>query len=38
MKLYTVGEHLRFLARTVVRLGRPLKQRDACPIWYDGRR
>lgn len=38
MHLYTVGEHARFLAGTVVRLGRPLKVREACPIWYDGRR
>lgn len=37
-KLYTPGEHLRFLAKTIPSLGRSLNRRDACPIWYDGRR
>jgi glycosyltransferase involved in cell wall biosynthesis len=37
-RLYTMGEHARFLLQTAVRLGQPLRQREACPIWYDGRR
>jgi glycosyltransferase involved in cell wall biosynthesis len=37
-KLYTAGEHLRFMAKAVLSLGRSLNRRDACPIWYDGRR
>lgn len=37
-KLYTLGEHLRFLLKTAFSLGRSLNRRDACPIWYDGRR
>ena len=37
-KLYTPGEHLRFMAKTVWSLGRSLNHREACPIWYDGRR
>ncbi len=38
MHLYTSGEHLRFLARTVFGFGRTLRDRDACHTWYDGRR
>ena len=38
MHLYTPGEHLRFLARTVFLAGRPLRSREECPTWYDGRR
>jgi hypothetical protein len=38
LHLYTPWEHLRFLARTVLTLGRPLRSREACPTWYDGRR
>jgi len=36
--LYTTGEHLRFLAKTILRGGKPLTDRDACHTWYDGRR
>lgn len=36
--LYTPGEHLRFLAKTILRGGRPLTDREACHTWYDGRR
>lgn len=36
--LYTPREHLRFLARTVLGLGRPLESREECFTWYDGRR
>jgi hypothetical protein len=38
MHLYTPGEHLRFLGRTVLKAGRPLKNRQECLTWYDGRR
>ncbi len=38
MHLYTPWEHLRFLGKTVLLLGRPLKSRESCPTWYDGRR
>ena len=36
--LYTPWEHVRFLLKTAFSLGRSLGHRDACPIWYDGRR
>lgn len=38
MHLYTPREHLRFLFRTIVTGGRPLRSREQCTIWYDGRR
>lgn len=38
LHLYTPWEHLRFLGKTVLQLGRPLKSREACQTWYDGRR
>jgi glycosyltransferase involved in cell wall biosynthesis len=38
MHLYTPREHLRFMGRTVLLLGRPLKSREECSPWYDGRR
>jgi glycosyltransferase involved in cell wall biosynthesis len=38
MHLYTPWEHLWFLIKTVLQGGRSLKSREACPIWYDGRR
>jgi glycosyltransferase involved in cell wall biosynthesis len=38
MHLYTPGEHLRFLAKTVLQAGKPLKSREECLTWYDGRR
>ncbi len=37
-QLYTPGEHLRFMLRTALSLGRSLNRRDTCEIWYDGRR
>jgi glycosyltransferase involved in cell wall biosynthesis len=37
-RLYTPGEHLRFMLRTALSLGRALNRREACPLWYDGRR
>jgi glycosyltransferase involved in cell wall biosynthesis len=36
--LYTPGEHIWFLLRTVLRGGKTLTERDACHTWYDGRR
>jgi glycosyltransferase involved in cell wall biosynthesis len=38
LHLYTPWEHFRFLAKTVLLGGRPLRSREACPTWYDGRR
>lgn len=37
-RLYTLGEHVRFLLRAALSFGRVLNRREACPIWYDGRR
>lgn len=37
-RLYTPGEHLRFMLKTALSFGRALNHREACPIWYDGRR
>ncbi len=36
--LYTLREHLLFLARLVFSFGRVLNDRSACHPWYDGRR
>lgn len=38
LHLYSKREHLVFLLRTTLRLGGPLRRREECPIWYDGRR
>jgi glycosyltransferase involved in cell wall biosynthesis len=38
MRLYTMREHIRFLARACVRPGKTVTSRDACYLWYDGRR
>lgn len=38
LHLYTVREHLQFLRRLIMQRGRPLKSREECGIWYDGRR
>jgi glycosyltransferase involved in cell wall biosynthesis len=38
MKLYTPREHFRFLTRTVLGLGRTLRDPKECHTWYDGRR
>lgn len=38
VQLYTVGEHLRLLARVCVRPVKTLTDREACYLWYDGRR
>lgn len=38
MHLYTVREHAAFMVRTVWSGGRTLNSREACHVWYDGRR
>jgi len=38
LHLYTPGEHVRFLLRTVLAGGKTLTSREACHTWYDGRR
>ena len=37
-RLYTKREHLAFMLKTVLLAGRTLRDRDACHVWYDGRR
>lgn len=37
-RLYTWGEVLVFVARTIVRRGRTLRSAEECYAWYDGRR
>ena len=36
--LYSAREHLWFLTKTVLQVGKPLKSREQCLTWYDGRR
>ena len=38
LHLYTLREHLRFLAKMFFRPGRTLRDSKACFTWYDGRR
>jgi glycosyltransferase involved in cell wall biosynthesis len=38
LDLYSHREHLRFLGKTVFRLGRTFNSAEECHIWYDGRR
>jgi glycosyltransferase involved in cell wall biosynthesis len=38
LKLYSRRAHLRLLVRALLRPSTTLKNRDACDIWYDGRR
>jgi glycosyltransferase involved in cell wall biosynthesis len=38
LQLYTSGDFLRFLAKTIVTRGRTLRSRTDCYAWYDGRR
>jgi glycosyltransferase involved in cell wall biosynthesis len=38
LHLYSSRQHLRFLARTILGLGGTLTDREACHIWYDGKR
>jgi glycosyltransferase involved in cell wall biosynthesis len=37
-KLYSLSETVRFLVKTLLRPKQMLGNRDACAIWYDGRR
>ena len=37
-RLYTKREHFAFMLKTVLLGGRNLRRRDACHVWYDGRR
>jgi glycosyltransferase involved in cell wall biosynthesis len=38
MRLYTLREHLRYLARVIFSNGRALGSREKAHLWYDGRR
>jgi glycosyltransferase involved in cell wall biosynthesis len=38
LRLYSAREHLSFFVRTIFSRKNLLKDRDACHIWYDGRR
>jgi glycosyltransferase involved in cell wall biosynthesis len=38
LRLYGIGEYLAFLMKTSLSAGRALRNRDACFLWYDGRR
>lgn len=38
LRLYTIRETAGFLLRTLLSGGRTLTRRDACFVWYDGRR
>jgi glycosyltransferase involved in cell wall biosynthesis len=38
VRLYSLAEHLAFMLRTVLSGGRALRDREACTLWYDGRR
>lgn len=38
MRLYTLREHLRFLAKIILSNGRALGSREQAHLWYDGRR
>jgi glycosyltransferase involved in cell wall biosynthesis len=38
LHLYTPWEHARFMGKTILQFGRPLRKRESCPTWYDGRR
>ncbi len=38
VRLYSAGELVWFVAKTVLTLGGTLKRRESCQTWYDGRR
>ncbi|HMO64776.1 MAG TPA: glycosyltransferase, partial [Verrucomicrobiota bacterium] len=38
LRLYSAGELLRFFLRAVLRPWKTVRSREACSIWYDGRR
>lgn len=37
-RLYTKREHFAFMLKTLLLAGRTLRDREACHVWYDGRR
>ncbi len=37
MRLYTLGDHFKWLARVLFNR-RALTRRESCTLWYDGRR
>jgi len=38
VKLHGVWKHVWFVLKVAFTFGKPLTNREACPIWYDGRR
>lgn len=38
LRLYTQGEQVWFMLKALLLAGRPLRDRNACYTWYDGRR
>ena len=36
--LYSTWDHLKFVGKNVLGVGRPLRDRSQCGIWYEGRR
>ncbi len=38
LHLYSPGEYLRFMLKTILTGGRTLRRKEDCPAWYDGRR
>jgi len=38
LHLYSLREHLGLIGKTILRRGRPLRSREECFTWYDGRR
>src|SRR5262249_27171191 len=38
LRLYTPREHFKFILKNMVTGGKSLKSREACHVWYDGRR
>jgi len=38
VRLYSKGEHFRFMLKTLLLGGRNLRRRESCYAWYDGRR
>jgi glycosyltransferase involved in cell wall biosynthesis len=38
MHLYKPGDHLWFLAKIILTGGRAMRNREACYVWYDGKR
>jgi cellulose synthase/poly-beta-1,6-N-acetylglucosamine synthase-like glycosyltransferase len=38
VELYTLRQHLWFMTKTLLLWGRTMRSREACYIWYDGKR